>query len=194
MMRSEMTYKVAMWIDKVGFPIIVPLGLLGNSLSIAVLSQKQNKAISSNIYLISLAMSDSSNLVSISSNVCLITLSMSIYVITTWKLTFPTVHVQCYKIDTSPTDLPHKILPYNKNSLLTYILSEQQSCTKVEKLVLTLKIKIYFFDYYFLQHLHNNLTTLTWKNTSEVHKDLVFFHWCFFTASIPHSVPFLYAL
>jgi len=57
---QEMTgiYKAEQFLKKYGFIFVVPIGYVGNSLSLLVMLQKQNRVIPSNLYIAFLAISD----------------------------------------------------------------------------------------------------------------------------------------
>ena len=49
--ETNMTYKVAKYINQYWFPILIPLGLVGNTLSFLVMIRPNNKGISTCIYM-----------------------------------------------------------------------------------------------------------------------------------------------
>ena len=56
---SLVPYQIGLTIHRLVFPVIVPIGLLGNILSLAIMLQKHNRRVSFCVYLAALAFSDS---------------------------------------------------------------------------------------------------------------------------------------
>ena len=53
-----MTYKIATYITKYWFPILVPIGLIGNTLSLLVMIKPNNRKLSTCIYMAAISIND----------------------------------------------------------------------------------------------------------------------------------------
>ena len=56
--ETFMTYKVASFIDQYWFPILVPIGLVGNTLSFLVMVRPNNRKVSTCIYMAAISIND----------------------------------------------------------------------------------------------------------------------------------------
>ena len=56
--ESYLTYKVAYYIDQYWFPILVPIGLIGNTLSFFVMMRPNNRKVSTCIYMAAISVND----------------------------------------------------------------------------------------------------------------------------------------
>ena len=56
--ETYLTYKMAKYIDRYWFPILVPLGLLGNTLSFLVMIKPNNRKVSTCIYMAAISIND----------------------------------------------------------------------------------------------------------------------------------------
>ena len=56
--ESYMTYKVASFIDKYWFPVLIPIGLVGNTLSFLVMTKPNNRKMSTCIYMAAISIND----------------------------------------------------------------------------------------------------------------------------------------
>ena len=57
--QSYMTFKVARYVAYYWFPILIPLGLVGNTFSFLVMVKKGNRKISTCIYMAAISINDS---------------------------------------------------------------------------------------------------------------------------------------
>ena len=55
---TYMTYKVAKYIDNYWFPVLIPLGLVGNTLSFLVMIKPSNRKVSTCIYMAAISIND----------------------------------------------------------------------------------------------------------------------------------------
>ena len=56
--ETFMTYKVAKYIDRFWFPVLIPLGLVGNTLSFLVMVKSNNRKMSTCVYMAAISMND----------------------------------------------------------------------------------------------------------------------------------------
>ena len=56
--ETFLTYKIASYINQYWFPILVPIGLLGNTLSFLVMIKPNNKKVSTCIYMAAIRVND----------------------------------------------------------------------------------------------------------------------------------------
>ena len=56
--RTYLTYKIVIFTDRYWFPVLMPLGLLGNTLSFLVMIKKSNRKISTCIYMAAISIND----------------------------------------------------------------------------------------------------------------------------------------
>ena len=56
--RSYLTYKIVMLTDRYWFPILIPLGVVGNTLSFLVMIKPNNRKISTCIYMAAISIND----------------------------------------------------------------------------------------------------------------------------------------
>ena len=57
--ESYLTYKVAKYIDNYWFPVLIPIGLVGNTLSFLVMIKPNNRKVSTCIYMAAISINDS---------------------------------------------------------------------------------------------------------------------------------------
>ena len=56
--ETYMTFKVASYIDKYWFPTLIPIGLVGNTLSFLVMIKQNNRKMSTCIYMAAISIND----------------------------------------------------------------------------------------------------------------------------------------
>ena len=56
--KAHITYKVATYINVYWFPVLVPIGLVGNALSFLVMIKPNNKKVSTCIYMAAISVND----------------------------------------------------------------------------------------------------------------------------------------